>query len=187
MHMCSYAVKEKMHICSTKSESLGITRVCGQSSSVGGIRMRIRATAALALALLAGSPALGNDDNYAELFETGESLDNGASAEREPVLWFGKSGKSLYWVLDADIRLDRVNGGGELWMRGSHSEDQTVAYRTSVWKIRFDCRGYMRTIAFTTYAPDGGVMNSWDGFGQQEAIRPGTIYGEIEAALCKLR
>lgn len=91
---------------------------------------------------------------------------------------------SAYWALEEELGEREPNGSISAWMHGFHRDDPTVKYRSSIWKIRFSCRGHMTMVAYSTFGPDGREIESWDGFGNLEAIRPRSMYADLEKVVC---
>lgn len=103
----------------------------------------------------------------------------------ENAYWYGfTSDQDQLWVMPEDIERNSTNGTRTIWLRGNHSRNPNVPYRTSLWRIRFDCRGGMTMVASTTRNADGSLGKEWDGMGVYSAIRPGTVYRQLQSRLC---
>ena len=86
-----------------------------------------------------------------------------------------------FWIRSKDYK-PGVSRGFTVWLHGDHSQNSAVSYRSSVWRIYFNCDGTMTLSASTTIDPDGR-SKSWDGY-QNSYIRPGTMYEDIEQKFC---
>lgn len=114
-----------------------------------------------------------------------------ANAQDEPsdpldkTVWlFWSSTRSVFWITARDMTWQQ---GGEpltVWIHGDHTNDTSVKYRKSIHRISLDCKGAARTSAFTTYNADNTVSGSWDGYGNTEYIRPGSMMADLERKMC---
>lgn len=93
---------------------------------------------------------------------------------------------SRYYIM-ADEITPPQSGQPEtvVWMHGMHGKDKAIPYRRSIWRFSFNCAGMMRTLAYSQYNSAGASLDSWDGYSPGTAIRPGTMYVDIEKAVCK--
>ena len=72
-----------------------------------------------------------------------------------------------------------------VWMRGDHDGVTKVAYRTSLWHIRFDCAGMFQVDAATTRRADDSIVDNWDAPRRPfERVRPGSLYALLENWTC---
>lgn len=127
---------------------------------------------AAALTLLAGSTNV--------FIEAAKVIPNNAE-------WrFITEGESFYWVNPDEIdRGDLAFGTVTVWLHGWHSRDKDVPYRSSIWRVRLDCKGSLTYQAATTYRADGSTDKSWDGLGTFEYVRPNSMQAYLEKAMCK--
>lgn len=87
-----------------------------------------------------------------------------------------------FWVYFDDIESATGPVSYTIWLHGKHQHNPNVAYRDSLWRLRFVCDGNVTLLASTTTDAQGR-SRSWDGF-QVSAIRPSTIYKSLEKKLC---
>lgn len=90
---------------------------------------------------------------------------------------------SVFSIYPTDIKRD--GNRSSVWIRSDHSRDRTVAYRTMVQRIQFNCDGTSNVVALSTYDKVGNQTYSWDGFGALYAIRPNTMQEWAESVSCK--
>ena len=104
----------------------------------------------------------------------------------EGTIWNGSTtSNENFWILEKEIDYSSYLAGGvQFWMHGNHANNPKVKYRTSMWKIRMDCKGYMTVSARSHIDANGVSVNEWDGYGKPTSIRPNTIYEEIQDKLC---
>ena len=87
-----------------------------------------------------------------------------------------------FWIVESEL-----SGGPAktftVWLHGDHRHNKAVPYRTSLWRFLFWCNGTTQLLAYTKrYA--NGRSDQWDGSVQAPAIRPGTMYQDIEKKFC---
>lgn len=87
-----------------------------------------------------------------------------------------------FWIVESELSRGPANTF-TVWLHGHHNRNNTVKYRTSLWRFHFWCTGSTQLLAYTKRYPDGRT-EQWDGFAQASSIRPGTIYQEIEKKFC---
>ena len=97
---------------------------------------------------------------------------------------WGANGDEGWIVVEEMDRSANLAGGFTTWVHWDHSKNKSVKYRSTVEKIRFDCKGSYSLLAYTSYMADGSTLHSWDGYGKSTAIRPGTLFQVIEATFC---
>lgn len=101
------------------------------------------------------------------------------------VLWvFRSSAGSVFWVTARDLTWRQDQEPIAVWVRGDHIRDNTVDYRRSIQRLTLNCKGSVRSTAYTSYGPNGAIMRTWDGFGNSEYIRPGTMAASLEEKFC---
>lgn len=91
---------------------------------------------------------------------------------------------SVFWVVAKDITRENDNKIITAWVRGDHSSDKSVSYRSSVSRVTLNCNGLIRTSAYTSYSAEGKAIKSWNGFGTDSYIRPDTMFADLERKLC---
>lgn len=111
------------------------------------------------------------------------SASSAISQETVPPIWSSTTTGGTYSVYYRDVEFG-VSGWVTLWLRGDHTNDKTVPYRTSVWRIQLSCHGSVTFLASSTYAANRRQMSSWDGTYTQ-AIRPDTMYESLDRQFCK--
>ena len=91
-----------------------------------------------------------------------------------------------YWILKKEIDpVPTYFGGLTFWMRGDHSRNTKLKYRSSLWKISMTCKGSISISAISQRDANGASIYEWDGFGTLTSVRPDTIYASIQDTLCK--
>lgn len=97
--------------------------------------------------------------------------------------WVGGNG-SEYVAYKDEAKVLGTSGRISVWLRGFHSKDKTVPYRTSHIHVTVTCYGSYEIDAWTTYKANGQVLKDWNGSGYPTRIRPGTMYDALERFLC---
>lgn len=101
------------------------------------------------------------------------------------VIWeFRTTTNSYFWVTAKDLTWQSGNEPITVWVRGDHYGDKTVKYRTSIYRMTFDCKGSVRTNAVSKYAADGQSIESWDGYGAAKYIRPDSMAANLQERFC---
>jgi hypothetical protein len=104
------------------------------------------------------------------------------------LLWsFVDASGSHYLIERRELSAAIPSGSITVWVRGEHSRDRTVAYRTSLRRITLDCAGSYQVTAFSSRMPDGRLRDDWDRFGNSRAVEAGTMLRSLEGVLCKER
>lgn len=77
-------------------------------------------------------------------------------------------------------------GAGTVWVKGDHSKNRTVSYRTSLTRYGVNCGGWTYSKdQFLAYNAKGDVINQWEKAGQLRAIVPGSFEENLARAYCK--
>lgn len=101
------------------------------------------------------------------------------------VIWeFRSTTNSYFWVTAKDLTWQSGNEPITVWVHGDHYNDKTVNYRTSLYRMTFDCKGSVRTSAVSKYAADGRSTESWDGYGASRYIRPDSMAANLQEKFC---
>jgi hypothetical protein len=104
------------------------------------------------------------------------------------LLWsFVDASGSHYLVERRELSAAIPSGSVTVWVRGEHSRDRAVPYRTSLRRITLDCAGSYQVTAFSSRMPDGSLRDDWDRFGASRKIETGTMPESLESVLCKER
>lgn len=100
------------------------------------------------------------------------------------VMWRNElSNGDVYQVSEGNIDYEN-NGNVLVWLEIDHSRNAAVKQRSTLGRLIFDCRGNYRITAATTYDAGGQVLEDWDGFPRQKAVRPGTVFANLQQHLC---
>lgn len=94
-----------------------------------------------------------------------------------------------FWVVKGEFKVTTPSASQKfvtLWMHGRHRGNADVKHRSSVWRFQFDCNGNVTTLAFDTYDAAGKRLQTWDGYSRASAIRPSSIYEDMERQFCAL-
>lgn len=135
----------------------------------------VRAAALIFLAL--ASPASGQDTPWTE-YQADRVVE-------KPTIWQATNASNEHFrIVEGDLE---ANGNWvSFWLRGEHSANPRVKYRTSLWKMTIVCEGRIKLEAFTFFDANGSEMESSDQQGAPFlAIRPDTMYAEIAKRFCK--
>lgn len=96
--------------------------------------------------------------------------------------WSNLDGSKLWVKLD-DITEER-DGGYSVWLHSYSPRTGKVPPRSSINKLKFDCKGNATYLAATTYNGLGHILKNWDGY-STTIIRPETSFAHLEKTLCK--
>lgn len=103
----------------------------------------------------------------------------------DSVVWqFQSRTQSTYWIIAKDVTWQQGVEPVTFWMHGNHYADNTVKYRKSLHRITLNCEGSMRISALSKFASDGRTLESWDGYGKSEYIRPDSLGASLEKQFC---
>lgn len=130
-------------------------------------------------------PTCVTDECYADLFRLWRTMDavNPEVPPENEVVWLlATADGGVHHLVRKDVR--REGNNFSVWVNSDHSGDRSVTYRRSLTRFYLYCNGSYRISALTTYMPDGSVNETWDGYGQIVAIRPGTMAESLERAVC---
>ena len=102
------------------------------------------------------------------------------------IAWSFDSGSGSYFHSQRrDLDREGYYKKPTVWVRGEHSNDASVKYRTSLVLFAFDCDGKYGMLAFTSYDPSGNTIDDWDtSIVRWEHIRPDTMASSLENAIC---
>ena len=80
-----------------------------------------------------------------------------------------------YWLIAGSVKQHEKYKFA--WFRADASKDATVSYRTSKFRIKFDCiNERLGQTARVDYAPNGSVMNKFDtDYPQMTVAVPGSV------------
>jgi hypothetical protein len=77
-------------------------------------------------------------------------------------------------------------GASAVWVKGDHSKNKTVRYRTSLTRYSIKCyRWEYSKDQFLAYNAAGKVISQWEKLGQLRAIVPESFEERIAKAHCK--
>lgn len=77
-------------------------------------------------------------------------------------------------------------GASAVWIKGDHSKNSSVRYRTSLTRYGIMCYSWEYSMdQVITYSASGGVINQWEKLGQLRAIVPDSFEESIAKAHCK--
>lgn len=84
---------------------------------------------------------------------------------------------STYAIRMEDMKEPRTSDYKSVWLRGAHQKDKTRPYRTSKFKITFNCKSQTSLDGtWINYRADGGVHSTGQGDGfRYTDIIPGSI------------
>ena len=138
-------------------------------------RRRFKGLACVALGSLIAGP----------LFATQETKTNPFGKYK--IAWsFTASNGSHFHSQKRDLDRKGYYDKPTVWVRGEHSKDSTVKYRTSLALLAFDCDGKYGMLAFTSYSSSGDTIDDWDTLTVRwEHIRPDTMASSLEVAICQ--
>lgn len=112
------------------------------------------------------------------------SQDTEADPLDKPVWVFFSRTNSVFWITARDMSWDQGPEPLTVWVHGDHRGDSSVRYRKSVQRVSLSCKGSARTTAYTAYNADESIFNTWDGFGNMDYIRPGSMMADLERKMC---
>lgn len=77
-------------------------------------------------------------------------------------------------------------GASAVWVKGDHSKNNKVRYRTSLTRYGIHCSNWTYSKnQFLAYNVKGEVISEWEKLGQVRAIVPGSFEENIARAYCK--
>jgi hypothetical protein len=77
-------------------------------------------------------------------------------------------------------------GASAVWVKGDHSKNSKVRYRTSLTRYGIHCSGWTYSKdQFLAYNASGGVVTQWEKAGQVRAIVPESFEESIARTFCK--
>ena len=77
-------------------------------------------------------------------------------------------------------------GASAVWVKGDHSKNSKVRYRTSLTRYGIHCSGWTYSKdQFLAYSAKGEVISQWEKAGQARAIVPESFEESIARAYCK--
>lgn len=77
-------------------------------------------------------------------------------------------------------------GASAVWIKGDHSKNSKVRYRTSLTRYGIHCSGWTYSKnQFLAYNAKGEVISEWEKLGEVRAIVPGSFEESIARAYCK--
>lgn len=76
-------------------------------------------------------------------------------------------------------------GASTVWIKGDHSKNSSVRFRTSLTRYSLKCVNWEYSKdQFITYSSSGDVITQWERLGQLRAIIPGSFEERIARAHC---
>lgn len=103
----------------------------------------------------------------------------------EAVFQWNAKGGSVFWIKEGEMDAPPNSVRISFWLRGDHSRDSGVSFRTSLQKVSLFCSGTYSVSALTTRTPDGKIEVSKDyRFPESKQVRPDTMFWDIMKEYC---
>jgi hypothetical protein len=154
-----------------------------------------------ALASLTPQPSLASqssgaaevEDEWVDFFGGGLSGTNipdagDTYAIKRNVLGTGRGSTCLQGRTNTRSSSNSHCGASAVWVKGDHSKNSNVRYRTSLTRYGIHCSSWTYSKnQFLAYSAKGEVISQWEKAGQVRAIVPESFEESIARAYCSLQ